>query len=146
MANKNYLISVIIANYNKEKFLDKSISSVLNQSYKNIELIIIDDCSTDSSWNIIKKFYKNDKRIKIFKTKKNSKSASIPRNLGISKAKGYYVAFLDSDDFWYLNKLDYQIDNIKDNELSYTAANYQEEYSLETSNLLLKIFRILLQK
>ena len=146
MTNKEYFISVILTNYNCSRFLNKSITSVLNQTYKNFELIIVDDCSTDASINIIKDFQKKDKRIRYFKTKKNSGNASIPRNLGISKSKGIYVAFIDSDDYWYPNKLSYQIINKKNNLISFTAANYQIEDSKKKSNFLVNISRIILQK
>ena len=70
MYKKKYLISVILTNYNGSRFLKKSITSVLNQTYKNLELIIIDDCSTDSSEKIIKHYKKLDKRVRFFLTKK----------------------------------------------------------------------------
>ena len=146
MTNKEYFISVILTNYNCSRFLNKSITSVLNQTYKNFELIIVDDCSTDASINIIKDFQKKDKRIRYFKTKKNTGNASIPRNLGISKSKGIYVAFIDSDDYWYPNKLSYQIINKKNYLISFTAANYQIEDSKKKSNFLVNISRIIMQK
>jgi teichuronic acid biosynthesis glycosyltransferase TuaG len=146
MYKKNYLISVILTNYNGSRFLKKSINSVLNQTYKNLELIIIDDCSTDSSEKIIKHYKKIDKRIRFFLTKKNSGNASLPRNLGISKSKGRYVAFIDADDYWYSDKLRYQILNIKNYLFSFTAANYQHEGYEKKSGFLLNTFRIMLQK
>ena len=145
MNNQNYLISVILPNYNCSRFLKRSITSVLNQTYKNLELIIIDDCSTDSSIKIIKDFIKIDKRIRYFKTKKNSGNVAVPRNLGISKSKGRYVAFIDADDYWYSDKLSYQIINIKNHLLSFTAANYQVEGSEKKSSFFLNYFRVLLQ-
>jgi teichuronic acid biosynthesis glycosyltransferase TuaG len=146
MNNKKYFISVILPNYNCSRFLKRSITSVLNQTYKNFELIIVDDCSTDSSSKIIKYFKRKDKRIRYFKTKKNSKNVSIPRNLGIFKSKGNYVAFLDADDYWYPDKLSYQILNIKNYLISFTAANYLTEGTEKKSGLFLNILRILLQK
>lgn len=146
MYKKKYLISVILTNYNGSRFLKKSITSVLNQTYKNLELIIIDDCSTDSSEKIIKHYKKLDKRVRFFLTKKNSGNASLPRNLGISKSKGRYVAFIDADDYWYSDKLRYQILNIKNYLLSFTAANYQHEGHEKKSGFLLNTFRIMLQK
>jgi len=146
MYKKKYLISVILTSYNGSRFLKKSITSVLNQTYKNLELIIIDDCSTDSSEKIIKHYKKLDKRVRFFLTKKNSGNASLPRNLGISKSKGRYVAFIDADDYWYSDKLRYQILNIKNYLLSFTAANYQHEGHEKKSGFLLNTFRIMLQK
>ncbi len=146
MLIKKNLISVILTNYNGARFLEKTIASVLNQTYKNFELIVIDDCSTDSSEKIIKSYKNSDKRIRYYRTTKNSGNASLPRNLGISKSKGRYVAFIDSDDYWYSDKLRYQILNIKNNLLSFTAANYQHEGNEKKSSFLLNIFRIMLQK
>jgi len=145
MNNQKYFTSVILPNYNGSRFLKKTITSVLNQTYKNFELIVIDDCSTDSSIEIIKDFIKIDKRIRYFKTKKNSGNVAIPRNLGISKSKGRYVAFIDADDYWYPDKLSYQINNIKNHLLSFTAANYQIEGSKKKSGFFLNFFRIILQ-
>jgi len=145
MMFKSYLVSVIIPTYNSAKFLKKSIESVLQQTYRKFELIIVDDCSTDNSYEVIKYFIKIDKRIRYFKTTKNSGAASVPKNIGLSKAKGKYVAFLDADDYWALNKLNYQISRIGNCKLSFTAANYQHENSLKKSNFLINYLRIFLQ-
>ena len=127
MSNKIIFISVILPNYNSSRFLHRSISSVLSQTYKNFELIIVDDCSTDSSIKIIKYFKKKDNRIRYFKTKKNSGTVSVPRNLGISKSKGRYVAFIDADDYWYPDKLNYQTNCLKNYLVSFTAGDFQIE-------------------
>lgn len=146
MINKAPLVSVILPTFNSARFLPRSIKSVLNQSYKNLELIIIDDCSTDSSFKIVKNFSQIDKRIRYFVTKKNSGTVAIPRNLGILRARGKYIAFLDADDYWMLDKIRYQVLNIGNYKLSFTAANYQIEESLRKSNFLINIGRIFLQK
>ena len=91
------LVSIITPVYNSEEFLEETILSVLNQTYENWELILIDDCSKDDSYKIIDKYLRKDKRIKYLKNKKNSGSA-ITRNNGINISKGKYIAFLDSDD------------------------------------------------
>ena len=145
MKFKSYLVSVIIPTYNSAKFLKRSIESVLQQTYTKLELIIVDDCSTDNSYEVIKYFIKIDKRIRYFKTTKNSGAASVPKNIGLSKARGKYVAFLDADDYWMLNKLNYQISRIENCKLSFTAANYQHEDSLKKSNFLINYLRIFLQ-
>jgi teichuronic acid biosynthesis glycosyltransferase TuaG len=145
MKFKSYLVSVIIPTYNSAKFLKRAIESVLQQTYNKLELIIVDDCSTDNSYEVIKHFIKIDKRIRYFKTIKNSGVVSVPRNVGLSKAKGKYVAFLDADDYWNLDKLNYQISRIKNCKLSFTAANYQHENSLQKSNFLINYLRIFLQ-
>lgn len=105
-------ISVIIPSYNREKTLLRSINSVLNQSYKNIELIIIDDNSNDSTIEIIKKI--KDNRLKYIKNEINM-GACYSRNLGIEKSTGKYIAFQDSDDEWVKDKLEKQIKYLKEN-------------------------------
>lgn len=91
------LFSVVIPLYNKEKYIKRTINSVLNQTCKDFEIIVVDDKSTDNSLNIVKQF--KDERIRIFKQKKN-KGASFARNFGIKKAKAPYIAFLDADDVY----------------------------------------------
>ena len=99
--NKNFnepLVSVIMPVYNAEEFLDKSVSSVINQTYKNLEILLIDDCSTDNSYNILKEYANKDNRIKVFHNEQN-KHVSATRNVGIKNATGKYLYFIDSDDF-----------------------------------------------
>lgn len=91
---KSVKVSVIVASYNNRKFIRKCVESILNQTFKNFELIVIDDCSIDNSYNILKRF--KDRRLKIIKNKKNS-GISISRNKGIKVAKGEYVFFTDGD-------------------------------------------------
>lgn len=105
-------ISVIIPTYNRGEFIKKTINSVLNQTIKNFELIIVDDGSTDNTKEIIEEFIKKDDRVKYF-YQKNSGSPSEPRNLGIEKAQGEYIAFLDSDDEWLPEKLEKQLAHFK---------------------------------
>ncbi len=91
------LVSVIIPVYNADKFLDKCIQSVINQSYTNWELILINDGSTDESGLICDTYAQNDKRIKIIHNK--NQGVSVTRNIGINKATGDYLFFLDADDY-----------------------------------------------
>ena len=109
-------VSVVIPAYNSEKYLAKALKSVFNQSYRNFEIILIDDASTDLTVKIAKSF--NDKRLKILKNEQN-KGVSYSRNLGITEAKGKWIALLDSDD-WYgserLEKL-LAVANLKDADL-----------------------------
>jgi glycosyltransferase involved in cell wall biosynthesis len=109
MKSDNSLVSIITPCFNSARFISQSIESVLNQTYKYFEMIIVDDCSTDGSNEIIKKYCRNDSRIKYYKTKFTSGSPTIPRNIGIEKAKGRYIAFIDSDDIWLPSKLETQI-------------------------------------
>ena len=101
------LISIIIPVYNKAQYISKCIETVINQSYKNIEILIINDASTDSSYDICKDYEKNDKRIKVISNDKNI-GLSASRNKGIELSKGKYIAFVDADDYLtnkYIEKL-----------------------------------------
>ena len=100
------LVSVILPTYNREVLLKQSIDSVLNQSYANLELIVIDDASTDKTSNLVKSY--SDNRILYIKHNEN-KHASASRNTGIRKAKGKYLAVLDDDDTWLPHKLEMQV-------------------------------------
>lgn len=100
-------ISVVMSVYNTEKYLQESIESMLNQTFKNFELIIINDHSTDNSLKIIKDYSKKDDRIILINNKKNSGSA-FSRNEGIKIARGKYIAIMDSDDISLPDRLDYQ--------------------------------------
>ena len=106
MQFKKPLVSIIINCLNGEKYLKQALRSVLNQTYKNWEIIFWDNCSTDNSSKITKSF--KNKKIKYYKAKKISKLYEA-RNLAIKKAKGKYVSFLDVDDFWFPKKLEKQI-------------------------------------
>ncbi|EHZ61025.1 glycosyl transferase 2 family protein [Streptococcus pneumoniae GA47210] len=91
------LISIVVPVYNVEKYLKKSIESILNQTYQNIEILLVDDGSTDSSGKICESFSKVDPRIRVFH--KENGGLSDARNFGIEQMKGQYVAFIDSDDY-----------------------------------------------
>lgn len=91
------MVSIITPSFNKEKYISETINSVINQSYANLELIIVDDCSTDGTIDIVKSFAKYDQRIQLFSNLEN-KGANFCRNEGIHKAKGDYIIFLDADD------------------------------------------------
>ena len=105
----NYLVSIISPSYNCKEFISQTIDSVLAQSYSNWELLIVDDCSTDGTYELAKEYSEKDCRIKVFRNEKNC-GAAVSRNKGIQNSKGQYVAFLDSDDIWAFNKLDKQLD------------------------------------
>lgn len=118
----NDLVSIIMPSYNTAKFISQSIESVLSQSYTNWELIIVDDCSSDNTVEIVSSF--NDERIKFFKNEKNS-GAAFSRNRALREASGKYVAFLDSDDLWSENKLEKQISFMELNDFSFSYTNYE---------------------
>ncbi|MCW8896435.1 MAG: glycosyltransferase [Flavobacteriales bacterium] len=115
------LVSIIIPCYNAEKYIAETIQSVINQTYKNWELIVVNDGSTDNSLDIIKEFVANDNRIACI-DKPNS-GVSDSRNKGLEKSKGDFIAFLDADDIWKLEYLEKQITNLQANQytISYTA-------------------------
>jgi glycosyltransferase involved in cell wall biosynthesis len=116
------LVSVIIPCYNRDKWLEKCIQSVLNQTYTNLEIIIVDDGSIDQTVEIIKSFA--DKRIKYF-FKENGGHASA-RNFGIKQSQGDWITFLDSDDYWDKNKIKTQL-SYEDFDAAYCDANIINE-------------------
>lgn len=117
------LVSIITPSYNSAKYIGKTIDSVISQTYKNWELIIIDDCSTDSSVEIIKDYENKDNRIKLIQLKENS-GAAVARNTGIQLARGRFIAFLDSDDSWLPEKLKKQLDFMLINNYYFTYTSY----------------------
>jgi glycosyltransferase involved in cell wall biosynthesis len=121
---ENILISIITPNYNCATFIAQSIDSVLAQTYKNWEMIIIDDCSTDNSYEIALKYALQDQRIKVYRMVKNSGTA-ICRNKAIGISHGEYLAFLDSDDLWLPEKLEYQIRFMRENECDFCFTEYE---------------------
>ncbi len=116
------LISIIMPSYNTAKYINESIRSVINQTYSNWELIIVDDCSSDNTDEIIKNI--NDDRIIYIKNKVNS-GAAISRNKALKHAKGKWVAFLDSDDVWLPEKLEKQTKFMKKNNYKFTYTDYR---------------------
>lgn len=117
------LVSVIMPTYNCENYIKESIDAVLSQTYKNIELLITDDNSTDGTETIVNEYIKKDSRVKYFKLVKNS-GAAVARNNSIREANGKYLAFLDSDDLWKTEKLEKQIKFMADNGYAFTCTSY----------------------
>jgi teichuronic acid biosynthesis glycosyltransferase TuaG len=117
------LISVIMPYRQKREYVHKAIRSVLEQTYKNFELIIIFDDEKKNDLNFIKLITKNKKKIKIIINKKNI-GAGAARNKGIKIARGKYIAFIDSDDFWKPNKLKKQIEFIEKNKYKFIFSSY----------------------
>ncbi len=111
---KKQKISVIMPIYNSGKFLEESINSVLNQTFKDFELIIINDKSRDNSLKIVKKYMKKDRRIKLIDNEENFGSAK-SRNLGLKKASGNYITILDSDDISSKNRFQIQYNYLEAN-------------------------------
>ena len=120
MKDNSLTVSIIMNCHNGETFLKQSIDSIINQSFKNWELIFFDNVSDDNSLEIVDSF--NDKRIKVFKSEKfiNLYHA---RNEAIQKAKGKYICFLDTDDYWERNKIEEQVNFLENN------SNFEMVYS-----------------
>jgi teichuronic acid biosynthesis glycosyltransferase TuaG len=106
------LVSVIIPVYNAERYITETLESALLQTYKKIEIIIIDDCSCDNSFQVIEPYIKESEKVRYQRLVQNS-GAAVARNKGISLAKGRFIAFLDSDDIWVANKTEKQLTLMK---------------------------------
>ena len=117
------LVSVIIPYYKKKKYIELAINSVLHQTYKNFELIVIYDDENKDDLRFIKKIIKKDRRIKLF-INKNNLGAGRSRNKGIKLSKGRFIAFLDSDDLWLRYKLEKQIFFMKKNQINISHTSY----------------------
>ena len=116
-------ISIIVPMYNAEKFIGKTIESVLAQTYQNWEMLIMNDVSTDNSLAIVSVYAKKDERIKIVNTEKNVGVVK-GRNFLIDLASGKYIAFLDADDYWHNEKLEKQIKFMKEKNASISCTEY----------------------
>lgn len=134
------LISIVTPNYNCAKFIAQTINSVLAQTYTNWEMLIVDDCSTDGSYEIALDYAKKDSRIKVFRNEKNS-GAAVSRNRAIKESKGEYLAFLDSDDLWKPEKLKTQLVFMQKNNCSFSFTEY--EHIDENGNPLHKRARVI---
>ena len=127
------LVSIIVPAYNSERFIAETIMSVRNQTYQSWEMIIVDDCSTDRTQEIVLAFQKDDPRIKYFRNETN-KGSAVSRNIALQNAEGKWIAFLDSDDIWHPKKLEKQIEFMRGNNCHFSYTNYCEidEQSMET--------------
>ena len=123
-SSSKYLVSVVIPVYNSQKYLGETIECVLNQTYNNLEIILIDDCSTDGSLKLMKDYQKKDSRIKVFSNKKN-KGVAETRNFGVSKTTGDFLCFLDADDIWVNDKIERQLKFMLKNKKSMSCTSYQ---------------------
>lgn len=129
------LVSVIMPIYNAEKYLIDALNSIFDQDYKNIEIVLVDDCSNDGSAKIIKDFQKTHPEIVYFLQEKNM-GAGAARNKALELAKGQYVAFLDSDDVWLPEKISRQIElmNSTKSPFSYTAIEMMDADGVTTKS------------
>ena len=137
MQNNEDVVSIIMPTYNSEQTVVESIQSVLSQTYKNWELIIVDDRSTDNTWQVIQTYADKYDNIRVYQNKENL-GAGASRNFAIKKAKGRFIAFLDSDDLWTEDKLAEQIPFMLENNYPLTYTHYsrftsEEELSVVTA-------------
>jgi len=136
---KNNKVSIITPSYNSSYFIEATIQSVLEQTYTDWEMIIVDDCSKDSSVEVIQSFIAKDDRIKLLINSEN-KGAAESRNEALRLASGKYIAFLDSDDTWYPYKLEKQIQFMEDNGYEFTFSAY--DIMSEEGNSLGKLVKV----
>ncbi|HDR4562317.1 glycosyltransferase family 2 protein [Bacillus cereus] len=119
------LISIITPTYNCGKFIEDTIKSVVKQTYQNWEMIIVDDCSSDNTKEIVEKYTSQDNRIKYYVLQENS-GAAVARTKAMELSSGSYMAFLDSDDLWPENKLESQLNFMKENNYAFTCTDYEQ--------------------
>ncbi|MDZ7835045.1 MAG: glycosyltransferase family 2 protein [Alkalibacterium sp.] len=117
------LISIVMPTYNAAQFIRETIDSILNQSYQNWELILVDDHSTDDTISVIKAY--EDERIFLIRLPEN-KGAAVARNTALEEVSGDYIAFLDSDDLWHKDKLQKQLAFMQKNNYLFTSTHYAE--------------------
>lgn len=103
------MVSVVVPTYNRREKIKEALTSIMRQSLSDVEILIVDDCSTDGTEKHLQRFVNRDPRFKILRTPENSNLPAIPRNVGIQQSRGRYVAFLDDDDVWFSFKLMRQV-------------------------------------
>lgn len=118
------LVSIVVPVYNAEKFLEETIKTVEDQTYSNWELIFVNDCTPDNSVQIIEKKINENNKIRLINLEKNS-GAAIARNTGINAGNGRYIAFLDADDLWEKEKLEKQINFMKEKNCEFCFTGYE---------------------
>ena len=123
---KNVELSIIVPVYNVEKYLEQCLESLLNQTYKNIEIIVVNDGSTDQSLDILKKYSFKDNRIKLYSQKNQGISAA--RNTALEHINGKYVMFVDSDDWIEINTCEIALHEMKKNDSDIVMWAYRREY------------------
>lgn len=121
MKTTNEMVSIIMPAYNTGRYIAQSIQSVINQTYQNWELIIVDDCSDDETVDMIREF--QDKRIRLYRAKQNCGAANC-RNKALREARGFWIAFLDSDDLWHPEKLSRQIAFMNKEQIKFSYTEY----------------------
>lgn len=120
------LVSVVIPTYNRESSIVRAVESALNQTYENIEVIVVDDCSKDSTPSVMKEHFENDNRVIYYIQEKNA-GACAARNKGVQLSHGDYVAFLDSDDYYLPSKIELQVRALEESGCELCATNYERQ-------------------
>lgn len=123
MNEQEPLVSIITPAYNAARFISEAIESVLRQTYTNWEMIIVDDCSTDDTIEIVQSYIEKDERIKLYQLEENGGSG-VARNRAMDESQGRFIAFLDSDDVWMADKLTRQIEFMLDNGIAFSFTKY----------------------
>lgn len=124
MGKNSPLVSIITPAFNCENVFAQTIESVLSQDYSNWEMIIVDDCSTDSTRSVAEAYARMDGRIRVYSLSSNSGSSEA-KNFALSKAKGRFIAFLDSDDVWPRNKIQRQLQFMTENGYAFSFTAYE---------------------
>ena len=131
-------VSIITPVYKSEDLISQTIESVLKQTYKNWEMILVDDCSPDNSALIIKEYANKDSRIKYIKLNENS-GAAVARNTALNNSEGKFIAYLDADDLWKPEKLERQVNYMLENKYVFTCTDYEK---IDENGKSLKIVKI----
>ena len=152
MQSNNPLVSILIATYNSENFIKETLDSVLNQTYKNLEIVLCDDASSDNTVNILKEYQKKDERVKIIQNNKNL-GISLNMNNGSRQCNGKYIAILDGDDWAYPYRIEEQVKLMEENPKVVLCSGYMDicdetlnvkttrKYPLEDKNIRKAIIR-----
>lgn len=122
----NELVSIIMPMHNSAKYVGEAIASVIAQTYPHWELLVIDDVSTDNSCDIVRQYQAQDSRVHLLFNDNHTGRPSSPRNVGVKHAKGRYIAFLDSDDIWFPEKLQQQIPLFVSEKVAIVYSNYEK--------------------
>ena len=134
----NALVSIIMPSYNASELISATIHSVLSQTYKNWELIVIDDCSKDSTCSVVQSFVAKDDRIRLIQLDKNYGAPAGPRNIGVKASNGEWIAFLDSDDIWHPDKLSIQMFAMNQWGVDFSSSlsrNFKDETNIVNDNV-----------
>lgn len=121
LSSASALVSVILPCKDATRFIVPAITSVLEQTHRNLQLIVVDDGSTDQTLSLVESFTQSDSRVTLVKLADNSGGPAKPRNIGLSHVAGTYIAFIDADDVWLPHKLDYQLAAMREHELNFCS-------------------------